>query len=48
MYCEMKKLDNIMETNILESIASAIFILDPTIFLVIIYLKKSNKMINSI
>jgi photosystem II PsbM protein len=38
LYCEIKKKD-IMEVNILAFIATALFILVPTAFLLIIYVK---------
>lgn len=40
LYCEIKKKnDEIMEVNILAFIATALFILVPTAFLLIIYVK---------
>lgn len=39
LYCEIKKTDEIMEVNILAFIATALFILVPTAFLLIIYVK---------
>ena len=39
LYCEIKKNDEIMEVNIFAFIATALFILVPTAFLLIIYVK---------
>lgn len=38
-YCEKKRKNKIMEVNILAFIATALFILVPTAFLLIIYVK---------
>lgn len=38
-YCEKKRKNEIMEVNILAFIATALFILVPTAFLLIIYVK---------